>query len=87
VEVRHGRSVHAGRHDRFLPVNDLFDRTLRLANPAALTASRPPKLQRIIFHTHTWRCCMDLIYLAGISLFSMLAIGLAVGCAKLGGIP
>jgi hypothetical protein len=28
---------------------------------------------------------MDLAYLAGISLFFMLAIGLAVGCAKLGG--
>ncbi|MFZ1643728.1 MAG: potassium ABC transporter ATPase [Candidatus Contendobacter sp.] len=28
---------------------------------------------------------MDLIYLAGISLFFMLAAGLAVGCAKLGG--
>lgn len=28
---------------------------------------------------------MDLIYLAGISLFFTLAAGLAVGCAKLGG--
>jgi hypothetical protein len=38
VEVHHGRSVHAGRHARFLPVDDLFDRTLRLANTAALIA-------------------------------------------------
>jgi hypothetical protein len=28
---------------------------------------------------------MDLAYLTGISLFFMLAAGLAVGCAKLGG--
>lgn len=30
---------------------------------------------------------MDLIYLAVISVFFMLATGLAVGCAKLGGTP
>ncbi len=29
---------------------------------------------------------MDLAYLTGISLFFMLAVGLAVGCAKLGGL-
>lgn len=28
---------------------------------------------------------MDLIYLAGIALFFILMVGLAVGCAKLGG--
>ena len=28
---------------------------------------------------------MDLVYLAGISLFFILIAGLAVGCAKLGG--
>lgn len=28
---------------------------------------------------------MDLVYLAGISLFFILITGLAVGCAKLGG--
>lgn len=43
--------------------------------------------RRSIHHPDRPRCCMDLIYLAGISLLFVLAAGLAAGCAKLGGPP
>jgi hypothetical protein len=39
AEVCDGRSVYDGIHAGLFPVDDLFDRTLRLASPQALTAA------------------------------------------------
>jgi hypothetical protein len=71
----------------FFPPITSFARTPRLARPEALTPFAIHRISHYIIpnHPHMRRCRMDIAYLAGISLFFALAVGLAAGCAKLGG--
>ena len=53
---------------------------------ASLRASIPFTAHRYFSRrTHAWRCCMDFVYLTVISLFFLVTVGLAAGCAKLRG--
>ena len=84
AEARYGRPVHVGSHARFLRVDTAADRTVRLVVPDTL--------EILPFHLrfptrYPWRHSMDALYLVGLSVLFALTAGLAVGCARLGGMP